>query len=158
MDFKTYIKTLPQYPNVPKLWLDDERLPKIVPDSWIVVKTYTEFCNAINTHGWQTFKFYSFDNDLGHGNGEGRDCARYLMETIKTDFLTSTQKSYNAPIIRVHSWNNVARNHISFDFEKFFEIYSFKFNRQSFVCNYPAQAFEFEIGSSEFLAWKNAKK
>lgn len=68
------------------LFLDDERLPEDV--TWVrledapyaVVRTYDEFVAYVEEHGIP--EFISFDNDLGCRGGEGRNCAKWLVEAV----------------------------------------------------------------------------
>jgi hypothetical protein len=67
-----------------KLFLDDERMPGDV--TWIelhngpydVVRTQAEFEAYVTEYGIPDI--ISFDNDLGIGCGEGRHCAKWLVE------------------------------------------------------------------------------
>ena len=106
------------------LWLDDIRDPYtgkfsvevlylkevylgIEPDTekckvqW--VRTQSEFENYIKENGLPDL--ISFDNDLGIGNGEGYECAKWLVEYCM-DNNTELPKWY------VHSANTVARENI----------------------------------------------
>ena len=105
------------------LWLDDIRDPfnntewKMViqylkeeyleiedePCEIIWAKTQSEFENYIKENGLPDL--ISFDNDLGIGNGEGYDCAKWLVE-----YCMDNDKEL--PEWYVHSANPVARENI----------------------------------------------
>ena len=67
------------------------------------VKTQKEFENYINENGLPDL--ISFDNDLGIGNGEGYDCAKWLVEYCMNNEL-------QLPKWFVHSANPVAKENI----------------------------------------------
>lgn len=91
-----------------KLFLDDERMPGDV--TWIalhegpydIVRTQDEFEAYCLEHGIPMV--VSFDNDLGTGCGEGRKCARWMVEQI-LDGVLSFPKGFQ---FTVHSKNPVA--------------------------------------------------
>lgn len=103
------------------LWLDDIRNPfkehKVsvryvcskgleidIRDVEIVwVKTQPEFENYIKENGLPDL--ISFDNDLGLGNGEGYDCAKWLVEYCMNN-------NVQLPEWYVHSANPVAIENI----------------------------------------------
>lgn len=103
------------------LWLDDLRNPfkeHQVSIKWVClkclgidikdvdvvwVKTQSEFENYIKENGLPDF--ISFDNDLGIGNGEGYDCAKFLVEYCLDNDL-------NIPLFYSHSANPVAKDNI----------------------------------------------
>lgn len=102
------------------LWLDDIRDPNIgdaknfilyliweffddAPTDVIWVKTQSEFENYIKENGLPDL--ISFDNDLGIRNGEGYDCAKWLV-----DFCIDNDKEL--PDWYVHSANPVAKENI----------------------------------------------
>lgn len=116
------------------LWLDDMRNPFVV-NEWIAlvhylkeeylniedeaceiywVKTQTEFENYIKENGLPDL--ITFDNDLGIGNGEGYDCAKWLVE-----YCMDIHKQL--PQWYVHSANPVAKENISKLFENFEKIF-----------------------------------
>ena len=107
------------------LWLDDIRDPYtgkfsievlylkeeylgIEPDTekcevyW--VKTQSEFEKYIKENGLPDL--ISFDNDLGIGNGEGYDCAKWLVEYCMNN-------NVHLPEWYVHSSNPVAQENIN---------------------------------------------
>ena len=92
--------------SVEVLYLKEEYL-EIEPDTkkckvyW--VKTQSEFENYIKENGLPDL--ISFDNDLGIGNGEGYDCAKWLVE-----YCIDNDKEL--PLWYVHSANPVARENI----------------------------------------------
>ena len=102
------------------LWLDDIRDPNTgdaknfisyliweffddAPTDVIWVKTQSEFENYIKENGLPDL--ISFDNDLGIGNGEGYDCAKWLVEYC-------IDNNINLPDWHVHSANPVAKENI----------------------------------------------
>ena len=103
------------------LWLDDIRNPfkeqqwqinyvcsnclgTNISDADIVwVKTQSEFENYIEKNGLPDL--ISFDNDLGIGNGEGYDCAKWLVEYCMDN-------NVQCPKWYVHSSNPVAKENI----------------------------------------------
>ena len=102
------------------LWLDDIRDPRAgdaksfvsylmweffddAPTDIVWVKTQSEFENYIKENGLPDL--ISFDNDLGVGNGEGYDCAKWLVEYCMDNNL-------ELPDWYVHSANPVARENI----------------------------------------------
>ena len=105
------------------LWLDDNRNPFVIKE-WIHtiqylkeeyleiedeacevywVRTQLEFENYIKDNGLPDL--ISFDNDLGIGNGEGYDCAKWLVEYCMDN-------NTNLPDWYVHSANPVAKENI----------------------------------------------
>lgn len=105
------------------LWLDDIRDPFVIKE-WIYtiqylkeeyleiedescevqwVKTQIEFEKYIKENGLPDL--ISFDNDLGIGNGEGYDCAKWLVEYCMD---TNVQ----LPKWFIHSANPVAKENI----------------------------------------------
>ena len=109
------------------LWLDDIRNPFVAGMDWWFtiqylkyeyleiedeedtpcevhwVKTQSEFENYIKENGLPDL--ISFDNDLGIGNGEGYECAKWLVE-----YCMDNDKEL--PDWYVHSANPVARENI----------------------------------------------
>ena len=58
-----------------RLFLDDERDP---PDGdWVIARSVADAIAIVEKHGFPVL--VSFDNDLGHGEPEGRDFAKWLM-------------------------------------------------------------------------------
>ena len=105
------------------LWLDDIRDPFVIKE-WIYtiqylkeeyleiedepcevqwVKTQIEFEKYIKENGLPDL--ISFDNDLGIGNGEGYDCAKWLVEYCM-DNNVQLSKWF------IHSANPVAKENI----------------------------------------------
>ncbi len=68
------------------IFLDDERDPADVTwlalpkADFVIVRDYESFCAHIVRHGIPSF--IAFDNDLGDGIPEGRDCAKWLVERV----------------------------------------------------------------------------
>ena len=112
------------------LWIDDIRDPFVVKE-WIYtiqylkeeyleiedeecevvwVKTQPEFENYIKENGLPDL--ISFDNDLGIGNGEGYECAKWLIEYCM-------DKDKELPGWHVHSANPVAKENIEKLFDNF---------------------------------------
>ena len=106
------------------LWLDDIKNPFVAGMDWWFtiqylkeeyleiddeecevhwVKTQSEFENYIKENGLPDL--ISFDNDLGIGNGEGYDCAKWLVKYCM-DNIVQCPKWY------VHSSNPVAKENI----------------------------------------------
>ena len=118
------------------LWLDDMRSPFIVKEWFTLiqylkeeylfifdeiepcgiywVKTQSEFENYIKENGLPDL--ISFDNDLGIGNGEGYDCAKWLVNYC-------LDNNVGLPQWFVHSANPVAKENISKLFENFEKIF-----------------------------------
>lgn len=107
------------------LWLDDIRNPFVEGMDWWFtiqylkeeyleindeecevhwVKTQKEFENYIKENGLPDL--ISFDNDLGIGNGEGYDCAKWLVEYCMNN-------NVHLPEWYVHSANPVAQENIN---------------------------------------------
>lgn len=100
-----------------KLYLDDIR--KAPDESWIVVRSYEQFCEWLEKNGLPDT--VSFDHDLGHGQAytkprgkrvwipraefeqikDGHDCAKWMLE------------NYGMPrVVAVHSANPVGAKRI----------------------------------------------
>ncbi len=95
------------------LFLDDERFPHNVTwiaiheGPWVIVRSQAEFEAHVLEHGMPDV--ISFDNDLGDGMGEGRFCARWLV-----DQLLDGRIAFNPRFtFTVHSKNNVAAEWIT---------------------------------------------
>ena len=89
-----------------KLYLDDDvinRGPKTA-GNWIWVHNFKEFCETIERIGIENFELISFDNDLGDGELEGYDCAKWLVYEKKYDLRNIK--------INVHSANPKAPDNI----------------------------------------------
>jgi hypothetical protein len=105
------------------LWLDDIRDPFVIKE-WIYtiqylkeeyleiedescevqwLKTQIEFEKYIKENGLPDL--ISFDNDLGIGNGEGYDCAKWLVEYCMDN-------NVQLPKWFIHSANPVAKENI----------------------------------------------
>ena len=84
-----------------KLYLDDERNPK-TPGTWVIARSFDEFVKIILEKGLPAE--ISFDNDLGAGQPEGYDCAKWLVNTKQFD-LRSLK-------VNVHSANPKAPDNI----------------------------------------------
>lgn len=105
------------------LWLDDIRDPFVIKE-WIYIiqylkeeyleiedepcevqwiRTQTEFEKYIKENGLPDL--ISFDNDLGIGNGEGYDCAKWLVEYCMDNTV-------QLPKWFIHSANPVAKENI----------------------------------------------
>lgn len=93
------------------LFLDDERNPEHVTwinigaGPWVIVREQHQFEKTILELGIP--ETISFDNDLGINNGEGRYCARWLVEAVLDGKLTWKPFTFH-----VHSMNNVAADAI----------------------------------------------
>lgn len=61
-----------------KIYLDDERSPKLNPESWIIVRSYGELVDKLK-HIRLPIDEISFDHDLG-GFMTGFDCLKLLIE------------------------------------------------------------------------------
>ena len=107
------------------LWLDDIKNPFVEGMDWWFtiqylkeeyleiddeecevhwVKTQSEFEKYIKENGLPDL--ISFDNDLGIGNGEGYDCAKWLVEYCMNN-------NVHLPEWYVHSSNPVAQENIN---------------------------------------------
>lgn len=101
-----------------KLFLDDLRLPKdclhymkdrvydvnIYADKdWIIVRNKRDFIKKIKNEGMP--EIISFDNDLGDEQGEGYECAAFVVEQC-------LDKNLPFPTSVVHSLNPVASENI----------------------------------------------
>ncbi len=64
-----------------KIYLDDERFPK--SDGWMIVRNFDDFTALIELMGVP--KSISFDNDLGEGQPEGYDCAKWMVNEKQFD-------------------------------------------------------------------------
>jgi hypothetical protein len=80
-----------------KLFLDDMRT---APDTWITVKSFSEFCEWITANGIP--EMISFDHDLGLGEPTGMDCAKWIVD-----------KGYILKDFMVHSSNPPGRENIA---------------------------------------------
>lgn len=83
-----------------KLYLDDERNPQ-TPGPWMIVRSYNEFVKIILEKGMPSE--ISFDNDLGPGQLEGYDCAKWLV---------AQRYDLRKLIVNVHSANPKAPDNI----------------------------------------------
>ena len=96
-----------------RLFLDDERNPEDV--TWItlyegpyeIVRTQDEFIAWVSQHGIPDV--ISFDNDLGTGFGEGRDCAKWMCEAVMDGDIAFNPRMR----FTVHSKNVVAAEWIT---------------------------------------------
>lgn len=95
----TQWKAMIQYLKEEYLFIFDENEPCGI--FW--AKTQTEFENYIKEHGLPDV--ISFDNDLGIGNGEGYDCAKWLVEYCMNN-------NVQLPEWYIHSTNPVAKENI----------------------------------------------
>jgi hypothetical protein len=84
-----------------KLYLDDERFPKLSND-WVIVRNFEEFKQMILDKGLP--KEISFDHDLGDGIPTGFDCVKWMVHEMKYDL-----RNVN---INVHSANPVGKDNI----------------------------------------------
>ena len=84
-----------------KLYLDDERFPKLSND-WVIVRNFEEFKSTILERGLP--KEISFDHDLGDGIPTGHDCVKWMVYEMKFDLRNVD--------INIHSANNVGRDNI----------------------------------------------
>lgn len=89
-----------------KIFLDDIRVPQ--DDSWVVIKSYSEFIDFIITHEFNLISEISLDHDLGlidETEKTGHDVAKWLIEY-------SLDNEVSLPLIRVHSANPVGCKNI----------------------------------------------
>lgn len=84
-----------------KLYLDDERFPKL-SDDWIIVRSFDEFIKIILDKGLPSH--ISFDHDLGDNVPTGFDCVKWMIHGMKYDLRNVD--------INVHSANPVGRDNI----------------------------------------------
>lgn len=101
-----------------KIYLDDERIPY---GKWLLVKTQKQFEKATSGDAWMKYTHYSFDNDLGTGNGSGMGAANFLKEQILNSISKIGTLKFNINI-RIHSHNPVASNSIYKLFDNLFSI------------------------------------
>ena len=91
-----------------KIFLDDIRVPS--DESWIVIKSYSEFIDFIIIHDFKLISEISLDHDLGlisETEKTGYDVAKWLIDY-------SIDNQLILPLIKVHSANPVgAKNIIS---------------------------------------------
>lgn len=107
-----------------RLFLDDLRVPEDV--SWItlhdgpydIARNFNEFKAYIEAHGVPSV--ISFDNDLGDGEPEGRDCVKWLVEQILDGKLTMNPDFQ----FTVHSKNVVAAPWIQQYLDRFIRTFS----------------------------------
>ncbi len=98
--------------KIRKLYLDDLRNP---PDTgWIVVRTYQEFVNWIETNGLPGC--ISFDHDLGEEK-TGYDAVKWMCNWILDRVVSGA--SLELPEITVHSANPVGKENIIKYWESF---------------------------------------
>lgn len=84
-----------------KLYLDDERFPKLSFD-WIIVRSFDEFKNIILDKGLP--QKISLDHDLGDSVPTGYDCVKWMIHDMKYDLRNID--------INIHSANSVGRDNI----------------------------------------------
>ena len=84
-----------------KLYLDDERFPKLSND-WVIVRSYDEFINTIHEKGLP-FEM-SLDHDLGDNVPTGFDCVKWMVHRMMYDLRKIS--------INVHSANPVGKDNI----------------------------------------------
>ena len=99
-----------------KLYLDDLRNPP--DDSWIVVRTYDEFCNYITTGGLPGT--ISLDHDLGEEK-TGYNAVKWMCNWI-LDLEEKIEKK-ELPRIWIHSANPVGRENMAAYWENFLREY-----------------------------------
>lgn len=96
-----------------KLFLDDERNPEDVTwitmheGPWDIVRTMDEFKAYLLEHGIPSV--ISFDNDLGDGQGEGIECAQWMVQEAMDGVLTFPEDFS----FTIHSKNNIAAMRIA---------------------------------------------
>ena len=89
-----------------KIFLDDIRVPQ--DDSWIIVKSYSEFIDLIIIYEFNLISEISLDHDLGlqdETEKTGYDVAKWLVDY-------SLDHNVFLPLIRVHSANPVGAKNI----------------------------------------------
>lgn len=106
------------------LFLDDERDPSHVtwmnihPGPWVIIRTQADFERHVLENGMPDT--ISWDNDLGDGMGEGRFCARWLVDRILDGSV-----AYNPHFtFTVHSQNPVASEWITQYLNQFIGFYA----------------------------------
>jgi hypothetical protein len=91
-----------------KMFIDDERSPPTATEkSWVVVRDYNAFIEAIEKYGCPMF--ISFDHDLTDNSPTGYDIAHWLVEKdmdTKGNFLPKGFDFY------VHSQNPIGAMNI----------------------------------------------
>lgn len=102
-----------------KLWIDDERDPKIFTksDGWTWVKTSQAAMNMIDLR-WDEITDISFDHDLGLNSfGTGYDVACYIERLVYEDNWSIANKRF-----AVHSANPVGSKNIKAVFRSMYEF------------------------------------
>jgi hypothetical protein len=84
-----------------KLYLDDERFPKL-SDDWTIVRNFEKFKKTILDSGLPSG--ISFDHDLGENEPTGYDCLKWMVYEMQYDLRNVD--------INVHSANPVGRDNI----------------------------------------------
>jgi hypothetical protein len=104
-----------------KIFLDDIRVPTdIYPDTdnedWVIVRTISEFKNAVENMGIPDFA--SFDNDLGESMEEVKDAVKWMVYDQKYDLRNMSFKVHSANvggprdfiISLISNWNKFLNN------------------------------------------------
>lgn len=92
-----------------KLFLDDVREPSYVGESYHTVKVARTVPSAIaliQENGMPSFVY--FDNDMGEGQVEGKELAKWLLE----QFLDKNLRPLSGDWFSVHSSNPPAKMYI----------------------------------------------
>jgi len=102
-----------------KLFLDDEvtpmcRYPRDNDEDWNIVRSFTEFKEYILKNGIP--KTISFDHDLGMFEGDGNDCAKWLVEYCIDNKIFEPNF-----VVLVHSMNPAGVERINNTFKYFFD-------------------------------------
>lgn len=99
------------------LFLDDERIPSDVywialPErDWSIVRNMEQFVAYLELFG--TPDIISFDNDLGDGEPEGRECLNWFVEQV-LDGKLKIPENFR---FFIHSKNNIAAEAMRGKFE-----------------------------------------
>lgn len=88
-----------------KLFLDDERLPPLDDNNWIIARDYYKVIHLLKGLGMPSF--VSFDHDLGEGP-TGYDVAKLLVAT-DMDEIAAFPENFD---FYVHSQNPIGKANI----------------------------------------------
>ena len=127
------------------LYLDDVRTPN--DETWIVVRSYEEFVNAVNMYGLDFIERISFDHDLG--DGAMKEYWDNVQPNYKLDYNNITEKTgYDCvkwlvnhsietmipiPITYVHSANPIGAANMMGYLNNYYKNYSQKKSCQMYV-------------------------
>lgn len=99
-----------------KVYLDDERTPKVIPFDEIIRNSW-DFFDYIKEHGCPDY--ISFDHDLGDESNDGYEIVKQL---VTMDILRSGKLIPENFTWHVHSANPVGRDNINKYLEQYLEF------------------------------------